>query len=329
VVLSTPNPTGTGTAANLLDETEETQWEVVDMGANIDVAQPFVTVDLVGSDPKVIRFFKLSAVAEVGRTSSLRRFRLESCNATLGPCLPAGPVGWTTIYESGPNTAPGCPVDGFCPESQGGLFPAQSFRPVAPNQILRMFDVALDKEIAATHVRLTALDNQCTGEPRYQGDQENDPTTPTTDCSESATTRDDLRMSELQVHEFDTTTRAPGDPLVAFTKIGPRTAARGTTITYNLSYTNLGPASVSSPKVTDTLPASLSFVSATGGGTYNPSTRTVTWNPATVPLGTTGTLTVTARVSPTAPVGSTIINKAQFTAPLTIAPPAAAITVVT
>jgi hypothetical protein len=37
---------------------------------------------------------------------------------------------------------------------------------------LRTWDLSDQR---ATHVRLVVLDNQCTGQPSYQGDQDNDP----------------------------------------------------------------------------------------------------------------------------------------------------------
>jgi uncharacterized repeat protein (TIGR01451 family) len=58
------------------------------------------------------------------------------------------------------------------------------------------------------------------------------------------------------------------------------------TITYEICYDNeIGRKDVTNVVITDTLPAGVSFVSATGGGTYNAGTHTVTWNIGTVLAG--------------------------------------------
>ena len=117
----------------------------------------------------------------------------------------------------------------------------------------------------------------------------------------------------------------PADPAVILTKTGPATAARGATITYELAYRNLGPNPSSNARVIDTLPPGVTFVSATGGmsRSYSSWTRKVTWNLGTVPVGGSGTLGLTVRLPTNATVGSTITNKADFTAPLTVSPPTA------
>ena len=46
-------------------------------------------------------------------------------------------------------------------------------RPVTPDMTLRYFDVS-HPEIA-THIKFVVTNNQCTGQPSYQGDQDNDP----------------------------------------------------------------------------------------------------------------------------------------------------------
>jgi hypothetical protein len=80
--------------------------------------------------------------------------------------------------------------------------------------------------------------------------------------------------------------------------------------------------------VTDVLPAQLSFVSATRGGTYTAANRTVRWRLGTVGTNVSGTLSLTARVGPTVPFGTAIVNQAQYSGALTFSPPAAAVTVV-
>jgi extracellular elastinolytic metalloproteinase len=56
----------------------------------------------------------------------------------------------------------------------------------------------------ATHVQLVVLDNQCTGNPHYQGEQDNDPAN-VTDCRLGSPSGgfvprgNDVRAAELQV----------------------------------------------------------------------------------------------------------------------------------
>jgi uncharacterized repeat protein (TIGR01451 family) len=56
-------------------------------------------------------------------------------------------------------------------------------------------------------------------------------------------------------------------------------------LVYTISVTNFGPSTVSSVMVTDTLPANVTFVSATGGGMTN-SAGIVTWVLGDLPIGT-------------------------------------------
>ena len=61
-------------------------------------------------------------------------------------------------------------------------------------------------------------------------------------------------------------------------------------------------------------------------GTYAAATRTVRWGLGTVGTKVSGTLSLTARIGATVPIGTTIVNQAQFSGALTFSPPAAAVT---
>ncbi len=101
----------------------------------------------------------------------------------------------------------------------------------------------------------------------------------------------------------------------------------GDTFTYTLTVTNAGPSTATSVVITDTLPAGLTFVSATGGGVAAGSS--VTWNLAAplAPLGT-ASVDLTVRVADdqvdpftntatvTSAVGETDTNAANNTASL-------------
>jgi extracellular elastinolytic metalloproteinase len=116
------------------------------------------------------------------RFTALRAFRLEACDGRTANC--ALPTGWKTLYTS--------PADAF----PGGVP-----RPLAPDLTLRLFDVP---DTVATAVRLTALDNQCTGGPAYRGEQDNDPLN-ATDCATASDKGASLHAAELEVFSRDVT----------------------------------------------------------------------------------------------------------------------------
>jgi len=83
--------------------------------------------------------------------------------------------------------------------------------------------------------------------------------------------------------------------LAISTSVLPTAVNRGTTVTFTLSVTNLGPATASSVTVTDTLPAGLSFVSATSSqGTNANNAGVVTCALGSMTNTTSATVTVQA-----------------------------------
>jgi uncharacterized repeat protein (TIGR01451 family) len=117
--------------------------------------------------------------------------------------------------------------------------------------------------------------------------------------------------------------RPPRDPVVVLVKTGPETAAPGETMAYELTWNNAGPAAAENTAVTDTLPAEVSFVSASSGGRYDAGRRTVTWKLGTLAVNGTGTLALTVRLAANATAGSVVVNRAELTADLTLSPPLA------
>lgn len=88
----------------------------------------------------------------------------------------------------------------------------------------------------------------------------------------------------------------------------------GGQVTYDFTFDNtLNSFDVTNVEIVDTLPAELIFVSASGTGTYDPVTHTVTWQIGTIPAGATGTPEeMIAQVDPATPVGATITNFASI-----------------
>ena len=307
--------------ANLIDDTEATQWQRT--GALPTVAGSQVIVDLAGGARTVSRVnvsaLLFSPAGEQPRLTALRQFEIYTCTASVAngncalPSVSAGtpPPGFSKIFTS--------PADAF---------PGVRPRPAAPDLQLRQFIVP---STSATHVAIRVLTNQCTGNVDYQGDQDMDPTPhANSDCIGGMNPRgNDVRIAELQVFSGGGGVGAPGDPVVTLDMAAPATAAPGATITYSMSYTNFGPEPSTSATITDVLPTGVTFVSATGPATYNSSTRTVTWNLGTVPVLYTGSVQLKVKVPTTAPIGTVIPNQAEFRGALTVSPPtAAAVTLV-
>ena len=173
---------------NLIDETEATNWQ----DTTAPVAGRQVTVNLGGA-----RDFRLARVSAYllppqpqpppqppitqSRFSALRAFELYACTAGADAANPtcdgALAAGWTKIHTS--------PADAF---------PARPPRPVAPDLLLRTFQLP---PTTATHVRLTVLTNQCTGSSAYNGEQDSDPNS-TTNCDGTAIANQ-VRAAELQI----------------------------------------------------------------------------------------------------------------------------------
>jgi extracellular elastinolytic metalloproteinase len=166
----------------LIDETEATNWASRD-----GVAGRQVTVDLVGDEPELVRQINVSALlrppvegdADSGtqnRFSALRSFAILACNAARSDC--AQDAGYREVYRS-----------------RADAFPGGAYRPFAPQLNLRTFTL---RPTFATHLRIQVLTSQCTGNPRYAGEQDDDPRA-ATDCAAASANASQVRIAELQV----------------------------------------------------------------------------------------------------------------------------------
>jgi extracellular elastinolytic metalloproteinase len=182
---------GSLNAGSLIDGTESTNWGGVNAdGTNVDETSPFVSVDLAGRTHPVTRV-NVSAMltpapaeeTEVplaqdpdsgSRFTALRRFALERC---VSDCRSQDAT-WKRFYVS-----------------RADAFPSIAPRPVAPDLIMRSFDVP---DVRAAAIRLVALENQCTGYAGYAGDQDNDPLN-NPDCKTGSDRGSIVHAAELQV----------------------------------------------------------------------------------------------------------------------------------
>ena len=176
---------------DLIDDTESTNWQSV--GPPAQGRQ--VLVDLAGDEPVTFRGVKASAAlltetiivdgeprqVTQNRFTALRAFEVYACTAGADPanadCAADATAGWKRVLKS-----------------QADAFPGDNPRPVAPVLILRSWGVPTT---TATHVLFRVVDNQCTGQESFQGEQDNDPENPT-DCRDT-TVDEQVRAAELQV----------------------------------------------------------------------------------------------------------------------------------
>jgi hypothetical protein len=181
VTTTATDPADIAAKNNLIDETEDTSAR---LGTVAPVAGKSMTVDLAGATPLPVRSVNVSAAAgptNAGRFTAIRKFEIRTCN---GIC--ANPVtDFTNVAYTSPDDA----------------FPGDVPRPLQPNLNMRSFAIP---PTLATHVQLRVLSTQCTGQPRFLGDQDDDPFN-NSDCASSASAAI-VRATELQVFA---TTGAP------------------------------------------------------------------------------------------------------------------------
>ena len=105
---------------------------------------------------------------------------------------------------------------------------------------------------------------------------------------------------------------------LSVTKSGTATAKPGAQFDYQLVWTNNGPDAAANVKMTDTLPASVSFVSASFGPGGPPTScglgQTINCSTTTLANGTSVTLIVTVKVDPAAADATVISNTASVSA---------------
>jgi extracellular elastinolytic metalloproteinase len=141
-----------------------------------------VTIELEGEQSFALA--KASAMLVLGqnRFTALRQFELYACtagNPDNPSCDGETDLGWDRFLRS-----------------ERDAFPAPNPRPSSPDLLLRTFQV---EDTTATHVKLVVVANQCTGNPNFQGNQHDDPLSPTSDCRSTSVGSDEVRAAELQL----------------------------------------------------------------------------------------------------------------------------------
>jgi hypothetical protein len=286
---STLSTSASDAPSNAIDDTENTDWS----GTGQLGSPQSITVQFAG--PKTIRQVNVSTMLRPGqnRFTALRQFRLDT--STDG-------VSFTPVFTSAPDAFP-------------GAIP----RPAAPDLILRSF--TLPAAITATHLRLVALTNQCQGGPGFQGAQDSDPLN-NSDCTTGNSTQGNrIRVTELQA--FSSTGSASGGTGAGsggggtgcqdddLRIIGPSIATPGSLLTYVVTY-NTGDTGDTGCQIANDLPDDLSFVAATGGGTFTAAAHRIDWKLPSLPANSIGSVSFTVQVSPGAASGEVLTNKAYF-----------------
>jgi len=181
---TTSGATASGDGVNLArinDDTELTDWASL-----TGVAGRKVTVDLAGDLPQTVASVNVSAMLRPAiagdpdtggqnRFSALRSFIIQACDATLADCTQDS--SYATVFTSAPNA-----------------FPGGAFRPVAPQINLRTFPIT---PVQATHLRIVVVTSQCTGNPLYAGEQDDD-SRAATDCATASPFAQQVRIAEIQ-----------------------------------------------------------------------------------------------------------------------------------
>lgn len=98
------------------------------------------------------------------------------------------------------------------------------------------------------------------------------------------------------------------NPEITITKLGPDSAAGGSTITYTGTLSNVSSSTAYNVVLTDELPAGLTFVSSSHSAVYNPADNTVTWQLGDLPAGTSIPGWLTVYISPSVPEDSVLTN---------------------
>lgn len=120
----------------------------------------------------------------------------------------------------------------------------------------------------------------------------------------------DYRVRSVTIHVVG----APSVPVLNLNKtsVPSGSVSPGSRIDFSIAYSNSGPVSATNVVISDVIAAGLIDVQVRDGGTFDPASRTITWNIGTVPAGSGGTVSFSAVISPDA--SGSIFNTARATA---------------
>jgi uncharacterized repeat protein (TIGR01451 family) len=135
-------------------------------------------------------------------------------------------------------------------------------------------------------------------------------TTVTSSAANSVTNNVTISTTTTEIttsNNTSTFTSTVPRPNVYTSKTGPTTATVGSSFSYSVSYGNNGNSVAAGVVLVDTLPAGVSFVSASPAPT-SVSGQTLTWNLGNVAAGATGTISINVQSSATLANGAVVVN---------------------
>ncbi|WP_018158075.1 M36 family metallopeptidase [Demetria terragena] len=159
-------------AGSVIDEDEGTANRA---SADDEGVKPSYVIDLAGGRQSIGRA-QVSAL-DSGLYESLRQFAIWTCDAR-GKVTCTEDRDFRKVYTS--------PQDAF---------PGGTLWPIAPNMTMRSFSFP---KVNATHVKVQTVESHCTGNPRYAGEQDNDPENDT-DCTTAYFNAKSHGIAEVQV----------------------------------------------------------------------------------------------------------------------------------
>ena len=103
----------------------------------------------------------------------------------------------------------------------------------------------------------------------------------------------------------------PPTPILSLTQTGPTDVEAAAPATYSLHYDNTGTGPAADARITTTVAGNVTFMSATGGGVFDPATRRVTWTLGTLDGGVAGTVSFSLKTD--CQTTSYAVSQAQLT----------------
>jgi uncharacterized repeat protein (TIGR01451 family)/MYXO-CTERM domain-containing protein len=124
-----------------------------------------------------------------------------------------------------------------------------------------------------------------------------------------------LAASNATTLMANSTVTATSSPLLTLTETGaPNPIAAGAQLVYTLAYGNAGTDTAAAAAIVAPLPTNTTFVSATGGGTYDSGANQVTFSLGSVAAGINGSVTFTVTVAAPLANGTSLTASATMSA---------------
>ncbi len=237
-----------------------------------------------------------------GLTVSLEGWHLvddDSLNIALTGAIP--PHGYYLIERTNDDTVSDIPADWYGSFGAGGLSNT--------GEVLTLTD-GLDNVVDTANGDGGAWPAG-SDSPDYRSMERRDPLSPDTAdnwCANDGQTRNG---HDADGNPLNGTPKAqnscytpPSTPFADLTvaKSGPATVYSGGLLTYRIAVGNIGDGVATAVRLTDTLPGGTEFITQTGPYTFARAGRTLTWAAGDLPTGTLDHITVTVRVTATAPL---------------------------